>query len=71
MVNSTILSQSVESYVEEIVFEEEDSSPSESSKSSSPKSSVDEDMDDDNLQVKSSRKSCGKGIQCRLLRRKK
>jgi hypothetical protein len=63
MMNSTFRSQSVESYVEEIGFEEEDSFPSESSEPSSPKSSVDEDMDDDNLSVKSSRKSRGKGIQ--------
>jgi hypothetical protein len=45
-------------YVEEIGFAEEDSF-----EPSSPQSSVYEDMDDDNLSVKSSRKSRGKGIK--------
>lgn len=60
MMNSAVVSQSVEGYVEEIGFAEENSLPSEPS---SPQSSVDEDMDDDNLSVKSSRKSRGKGVK--------
>ena len=59
MMNSAFVSKSVESYVEETGYED-----AISSEPSSPKSSVDDDMDeDDDIRVKSSRKSRGNGVE--------
>ena len=58
MMNSAFVSKSVESYVEETVFED-----ATFSEPSSPESSVNDDIDEeDDFHVKSSRKSRGKGV---------